>query len=149
MYFVTAGAEEIAALDAGSFDAVWQRTGEAFNIWTDAADELVPMCRFFSTGFGSKSAHLFTPDPAACASLEAGTEWQYEGVAFYVQLPVADGVCPGGSLPLYRGYNKDMGGAPNYRFTTSFIVIYEMQNEGWSFDNNGDVLIPFACVPRP
>jgi len=149
MYFVTAGPGEIAALDGGLFGGVWQRTGETFAIWTDPADGLAPMCRFFSAAFGSKSAHLFTPNPAECAALQAGTEWQYEGVAFYVELPVADGVCPGVSVSLYRGYNKGMGGAPNYRFTTDYRVIYQMQTAGWSFDNNGDALIPFACLPRP
>jgi len=148
-YFVTASPEEIAALDAGSLGGAWQRTGETFDVWTDPADGLVPMCRFFSTAFGSKSAHLFTPDPAECVSLQAGTEWQYEGVAFHVELPVADGGCTGASIPLYRGYNKGMGGAPNYRFTTDFRVIGQMQTAGWSFDNNGDILTPFACVPRP
>jgi len=146
MYFVTAFANEIAALDGGAFGGAWKRTGHAFSVWTDPADGLVPTCRFFSATFAPKSSHFYTPYAAECASLK-GTVWQYEGIAFYLQLTVGDGQCPGGTVPLYRLYNNGMGGAPNHRYTSSFQILYEMENMGWSQEGNGDTEA-FACVPR-
>ncbi|HTS22753.1 MAG TPA: hypothetical protein VMN79_13190 [Casimicrobiaceae bacterium] len=146
MYFVTAFPDEIAALDGGAFGGAWKRTGETFNVWTDPADGLVPTCRFFSATFAPKSSHFYTPYAAECASL-MGTVWLYEGIAFYLRLADDDGQCPGGSIPVFPLYNNGMGGAPNHRYTTSFQILYAMENMGWSQEGNGDTET-FACVPR-
>ena len=147
-YFVTASPEEIAALDGGAFGGVWKRTGQSFDVWTEASAGAVPTCRFFSTAFGPKSTHFYMPYAAECASLQAGPTWQFEGIAFYLKLPDADGLCPPDSIALYRLYNNGMGGAPNHRYTISPTIRDQMLVAGWSFEGNGTTKA-FACVPEP
>ena len=146
-YFVTAYSAEAAALDAGAFGGAWKRTGQVFDVWTGPASQAVPTCRFFNATFAPKSSHVYTPYAAECASLKAGTAWQYEGIAFYIRLPDANGVCAAGTIPLYRAYNNGMGGAPNHRYTTSLATLNQMLAAGWLFEGNGDTKA-FACVPQ-
>jgi plastocyanin len=146
-YFVTASTEEIIALDGGTFGGVWKRTGQSFNVWNAATNGAAPTCRFFSTAFAPKSSHFYTPYAAECASLQGGTTWQFEGIAFYLQLPNADGLCPAGSIALYRLFNNGMGGAPNHRYTTSLATLNQMLATGWSFEGHGTTKV-FACVPN-
>jgi plastocyanin len=144
-YFITASPDEIAVLDEGVFGGLWKRTGQSFKVWTGASDGAVPTCRFFSTTFGQKSSHVYTPYAAECASLQAGTTWQFENIAFYVGLPDANGLCHEGSIALYRLFNNGMGGAPNHRYTISAAIADEMLSKGWAFEGNGATRA-FACV---
>jgi len=145
-YFVTASPQEIAALDRGAFGGVWRRTGQSFNVWTGAINGAVPTCRFFSAAFGAHSSHFYTPYESECASLQAGTTWQFESIAFYIELPDANGLCPAGTIALYRLFNNGMGGAPNHRYTTNVDVLDQMLGAGWSFEGNGTTRA-FECVP--
>jgi hypothetical protein len=145
-YFLTAFPDEIAALDGGAFGGAWQRTGQTFDVWTGPTNGALPTCRFFSTIFTPKSAHFYTPYAAECAALKAGMGWQYEAIAFYLQLPDANGNCPAGTEVLYRLYNNGMGGAPNHRFTRSGALFNQMRAAGWIFEGNG-LTGAFACVP--
>lgn len=147
-YFESAFPDEIAALDAGAFGGVWKRTGQTFNVWTQAGASAaaVPTCRFFSTAFAPKSSHFYTPFAGECALVKTEPEWQYEAVAFYIALANADGSCPAGTVALYRAYDNGMGGAPNHRYTTSLAVLEQMLAAGWVFEGNGDTKV-FACVP--
>jgi hypothetical protein len=145
-YFVTSFPEEIAFLDAGAFGGVWQRTGQTFSVWTGATGDALATCRFFSTNFAPKSSHFYTPFASECTSLQANPNWQYESIAFYLQLPSAAGVCPADTVVLYRLYNNGMGGAPNHRYTTSAAAFNQMRAAGWVFE--GDATTgAFACVP--
>jgi hypothetical protein len=147
-YFETSFSDEIAALDGGAFGGAWKRTGQTFNVWPSATTAAaLPTCRFFSTIFAPKSSHFYTPYASECASLKAGTAWQYESIAFYIQLADANGVCPPGTIPLYRAYNNGMGGAPNHRYTTSLTILNQMVAAGWVFEGHGDTKV-FACVPQ-
>jgi hypothetical protein len=146
-YFVTAFPDEIAALDGGAFGGAWKRTGQTFDVWTGPTNGALPTCRFFSTIFAPKSSHFYTPYAAECASLKAGVGWQFEAVAFYVQLPDANGNCPAGTDVLYRLYNNGMGGAPNHRFVRSAVQFKQMRAAGWTFEGDGRTGA-FACVPQ-
>ena len=147
-YFVTANPLEIAALDNGLFGNVWARTGETFHVWRSlTVPGAAPTCRFFSDAFAPKSTHVYTPFDAECTALKANPAWAYEGIAFYVSLPDANGLCSTGTVPLYRAYNNGIGGAPNHRFTTNFATLQQMLAAGWSFEGNGNSHI-FACVPQ-
>jgi len=146
-YFVTAFPDEIAALDGGAFGGAWKRTGQTFTVWTQAVNGALPTCRFFSTIFTPKSSHFYTPYAAECASLKANAGWQYEAIAFYLQLPDVNGNCPAGTSILYRLYNNGMGGAPNHRFTTDPATFDQMRAAGWIFEGNG-LTGAFACVPQ-
>jgi hypothetical protein len=147
-YFETSFVDEIAALDGGAFGGAWKRTGQTFNVWPSPSNPAAaPTCRFFSTIFTPKSSHFYTPVATECASLKTGSAWQYEAIAFYIQLADANGLCPAGTIPLYRAYNNGMGGAPNHRYTTSLTILNQMLATGWVFEGNGDTKV-FACVPQ-
>ena len=153
-YFETAFPQEIAALDAGAFGGVWQRTGQVFTVWTGtgASALAMPTCRFFSTAFGEKSAHFYTPFPNECSNLQTNpalsAAWQLETpAAFYIALTDANGNCPAGTSPLYRVFNNSMGGAPNHRYTTDASIRAGMVAQGWSAEGNGPDII-FACLPQ-
>ena len=146
-YFETSFSDEIAALDGGAFGGVWKRTGQTFNVWSQASALAVPTCRFFSTAFAPKSSHFYTPFPSECAIVKTESAWQYESIAFYIALADADGNCGAGTIPLYRVYDNGMGGAPNHRYTTSLTILNQMIAAGWSFEGNGNTMV-FACVPQ-
>jgi hypothetical protein len=145
-YFVTSLPAEISALDGGAFGGAWKRTGQTFTVWSDASSGALPTCRFFSTSFAPKSSHFYTPYAAECTVLESNPGWQFESIAFYLQLPDANGNCASGTVILYRLYNNGMGGAPNHRFTTDAATFSQMQVAGWTFEGDGRTGA-FACVP--
>ena len=112
-YFVTSFPDEIAELDTGAYDSVggqfvWQRTGETFNVWSGPESGALATCRFYNA-FNATSfpEHFYTPYPAACAAVRANAQsnYQYEGIAFYLQVPDANGNCPIGTIILYRLYS--------------------------------------------
>jgi hypothetical protein len=147
-YFVTTSPDEIAALDSGAFGGVWARTGQTFKVWTDASSGARATCRFVTSFFAPKSAHFYTPYRVECAQLQVEDSiWQYEGIAFYIQVPDVNGLCAAGTVPLYRLYNNAMGGAPNHRYTTSLATLNQMVAAGWTFEGNGNTKA-FACVPQ-
>jgi hypothetical protein len=148
-YFETSFPAEIAALDGGAFGGAWKRTGQTFNVWTQASDNpaAVPTCRFFSTAFAPKSSHFYTPFANECEVVKTESAWQYEAIAFYIALADANGLCGPGTIPLYRAYDNGMGGAPNHRYTTSLAILNQMIAAGWVFEGNGNTMV-FACVPQ-
>jgi N-acetylneuraminic acid mutarotase len=150
-YFITSFPDEIAALDGGAFGGLWQRTGETFNVWPVSGGFASPTCRFFSVAFAPKSAHFYTPFPAECAIVEANPGWQFEAIAFYLQIPTGygtgNGFCPQGTVALYRLYNNGMGGASNHRYTTNLATFNTVLAQGWVFEGEANTNV-FACVPR-
>ena len=146
-YFETAFPDEIAALDGGAFGGVFKRTGQTFMVWPQTNPSAVPTCRFFSITFAPKSSHFYTPFAFECAIVKTYPQWQFENIAFYIKLADANGLCSGGTIPLYRLYNNGMGGAPNHRYTTSLTIFNQMVAAGWIFEGNGDTKV-FACVPQ-
>lgn len=146
-YFETAFSDEIAALDGGAFGGVWKRTGQTFKVWPEATGSASSTCRFFSTEFFPKSSHFYSPFVSECGSLLKNPGWQFEAIAFYLQLPEANGFCAERTSPLYRLYNNGLGGAPNHRYTTSAAVRDQMIAAGWIFEGNGNTKV-FACVPQ-
>src|ERR1700730_1926357 len=146
-YFETSFPDEIAALDGGAFGGVFRRTGQTFMVWPQTNPSASPTCRFFSTAFAPKSSHFYTPFASECAIVKTEPAWQFEAIAFYIQLAGLDGLCSGGTIPLYRLYNDGMGGAPNHRYTTSLAILNQMVAAGWIFEGNGDTKV-FACVPQ-
>ena len=146
-YFVTSFPDDIVALDGGAYGGVWKRTGQTFNAWPQPNAAASPTCRFFSTSFAPKSSHFYTPYANECASLKAGAVWQYEGIAFYLQLPDDNGNCASATISLYRMYNNGMGGAPNHRYTTSLAILNQMTTAGWIFEGDAATKV-FACVSQ-
>ena len=50
-----------------------------------------------------------TPFASECATVKNNPNWQYEAIAFYLQLPGVAGTCAAGTTVLYRLYNNGMG----------------------------------------
>jgi hypothetical protein len=144
-YFVTGIADEIAKLDNGTF-AGWARTGQQFLAYPTGTVATVPTCRFFSTAFGAKSSHFYTPNAAECTVVKANASWQFEAEVFGVALPSAAGACGTGTKPLYRLYNNGKGGAPNHRYATDLAIRSSMLAKGWIPEGSGNLGV-IACVP--
>jgi hypothetical protein len=145
-YFFTAGADEIAKLDAGVFEG-WVRTGRQFNVHSAPAAGRRTACRFFSTAFSPRSSHFYTPDAGECSTVRGNPDWQFEGEVFYTMAPAADGTCAAGTKPVYRMYNNGQGGAPNHRYTTEASVRALMLAQGWIAEGYGPVGV-IMCAPQ-
>jgi len=145
-YFHSADFNEINKLDDGIFGENWHRTYQFFRVWTAPGPGRVPVCRFFSVGFGAKSSHFYTPISSECTSLQAGAVWMFEGDVYFLQLADTTGTCPAGTVALYRMYNNGMGGAPNHRYTISRAIRAAMVQLGWVAEGDGPDTV-FACVP--
>jgi hypothetical protein len=135
-YFVTANADEIDKLDAGVFTG-WARTGESFKVYVSGDGGGAAVCRFFTVAFPPTSSHFYAPRGLGCEGTLANADWQFEGDVFYAPLPDAIGVCPNGTLPVYRLYNNGQGGAPNHRFTTSDTTRLQMLGRGYIAEGAG------------
>jgi YVTN family beta-propeller protein len=147
-YFHTADEVETRLLVDGLFGDDWHRTFDFWRVWTAAGPGRMPVCRFFSTAFGAKSSHFYTPYAAECQALQTPSSvWQLESTAvYYMMLTDASGNCPSNTVPLYRVYNNGMGGAPNHRYTTDAAIRAAMIALGWIAEGNGPNII-FACIP--
>jgi hypothetical protein len=145
-YFITANAAEIKKLDTGLFNG-WIRTGKQFNVYPVASAGLKTACRFFSTSFGIKSSHFYTPDAPECSTVMSNPSWQFEGDVFHTMPPAQDGSCPAGMSPVYRMYNNGQGGAPNHRYTTDTAVRTIMLAQGWIAEGYGAIGV-IMCAPQ-
>ena len=145
-YFMTHIADEIAKLDNGTFKG-WARTGKSFKVHADAAGGLNAVCRFFSTAFGAKSSHFYTPNAPECDVVKASPSWTFEAEVFHVVYPAFDGSCPAATIPVYRMYNDGQGGAPNHRYTTEMAVRNAMLALGWIAEGAGTIGV-IMCAPQ-
>jgi hypothetical protein len=143
-YFMTAIPNEITLLDNGTIKG-WVRTGHSFNVFVSGTPGTVEVCRFFSTAFGAKSSHFYTPYATECAIVKQNPNWQFEAAVFNMVPPKGDGTCDPGLKPLYRVYNDGMGGAPNHRQMTDLALFETMRSLGWKPEGQGVGVI--ACVP--
>ena len=144
-YFVTAIIDEIVKLDDGVF-AGWTRTGQTFKVYVASSSSRSNVCRFFSSSFGAKSSHFYTPDAAECSIVQANPNWVFEAVVFYMIRPNSVGNCAAGTLPVYRMYNNGQGAAPNHRYTTSLGVRNTMLGRGWIPEGYGPIDV--TCARR-
>jgi len=139
-YFLTAHADEMAAIDAGSAGPGWTRTGWSFLAYPADSPETgficspgecgVPVSRFYS--FFSNS-HFYTADAAEAAGIQQpGSEWMLEREEFRVALPDAAGQCAAGYAPVYRLYNNRFAfHDSNHRFVTDQGERAKMVAQGW------------------
>ena len=145
-YFMTTGAVEVTALDAGTFSG-WVRTGYQFKACKMGAPDVATVCRFFSTAFAPKSSHFYTNLKMECDLAKTYPAWTFEGEVFNVPGAAADGTCPVNTVPVYRLYNNGQGGAPNHRYVTMLAVRDQMLAAGWVVEGNLPGLA-FMCAPQ-
>jgi YVTN family beta-propeller protein len=140
-YFHTTGEVESRLLGDGLFGNAWDRTYDYFRVWTEQGPNRVQVCRFLSTAFGQKSSHFHTASADECETVKKNPHWQFEAMAYYVELPDGMGGCRAGTVPLFRLYNNGTGGAPNHLFTASSGVRDSAAGKGWTLEGVA------ACVP--
>lgn len=139
-YFLAAGADEIASIQAGNAGPGWELTGQSFKAWLappDPSFAAVPVCRFYGTPAGGPNSHFFTAEPDECDQVKRNGGWYYEGTGFYIRRVDASGHCPAGYLAVERAYNN---GFPrndsNHRFSTSDSTMRSMASQGWGVEGN-------------
>ena len=150
-YFITASADEIAKLDGGFFVG-WQRTGLSFKVEDPAANfvGLSPVCRFYGLPLAGLDSHFYSASPAECAAVmqRFPNAWELESSdVFQVRLPdLNTGVCPSGSVPVYRSWNARTDS--NHRYTTDPSVQQAMIAKGYVAEGYGPPPMPVAmCSP--
>ena len=126
-YFMTASDTEAAGIEAGAAGPGWQSTGYEF---VAAPYDAAPVCRFYAPA--PTNSHFYTADPAECDFLKThDTGWQYEGIAFQIEVPT-NGVCGAGRTPVTRMYNNRAAALDsNHRFTIDERVVAEMRARAW------------------
>ncbi len=145
-YFITSITDEITKLDNGTFVG-WTRTGRSFKVRPSPGKGLNAVCRFFSTAFGAKSSHFYTPNAPECTIVKANVAWTFEDEVFFIAYPDLDGTCPADTIPVYRMYNNGQGGAPNHRYTTDLDVRSQMLAQGWIPEGEGKIGV-IMCSPQ-
>jgi predicted esterase len=148
-YFITANADEAAAIDGGSAGAGWRRTGYSFRSGGPTA-----VCRFYGSTLPGPNSHFYTVDAAECQGLKDAQfsaddprrltvkSWNFESLDF-LSTPPTSGLCPSGTVPVYRAYNNGSarGVDSNHRITSSPAALQEAVARGWN--NEGVVM----CAP--
>ena len=102
-------------------------------MYADVPGGSSPVCRFFSTAFGAKSSHFYTPDANECTTVKANPNWQFEAEVFALPRPNAVGHLRRRRCPVYRLYNNGQGAAPNHRYTTSLATRTTMLDQGLDY----------------
>lgn len=143
-YFISNLQPDIDALDSGRISG-WQRTGGRFFVFAAGGGGLSPVCRYYIPPQHGNS-HFFSASPNECAAIanRIGFDPNYSGyiletsAAFNIYLPNTNtGACPGGSIPVYRLWNRRVDS--NHRYTTDRNVKNQMialgyVAEGYGFD---------------
>ncbi len=80
-YFITASPAEAAALDAGSANPGWTRTGVEWKAWASAAEMrgAVPVCRFVAARRERPRSHFYTGERRRMPDAQAEPGWKFEG----------------------------------------------------------------------
>lgn len=139
-YFLTASAEEAAALDASG---LWVRTGFHFRAWssTNDAPGTVSVCRFTGTPNVGPNSHFFTADATECAIVRTNPYWVYEGTAFRTLVPSA-GSCAVGASPVIRFFLSGTDVTQvRHRYVTDAAEAARMRALGWIEEG------PVFCAP--
>jgi hypothetical protein len=133
-YFLTAVADEAAAIDRGVVGPGWARTGFTFRAYaadTEAPGAL-PACRFFGTPGLGPSAHFYTANASECELVKANPRWLYEGIAFRTLVP-ANGQCAAGMAPVVRFFRPGaVVQEARHRYVKDPAEIARMRSAGWT-----------------
>ena len=140
-YFRTANIDEASVL-SGNPNLGWQVTGDNFIGYarTGYPAGAHEVCRFYGSVSPGPNSHFYTADQAECDGLRAlqqatpPTEprWNYEEMAFAVDLREG-AACPARApLPIYRAYNnRAIQNDSNHRYTTDLTFYNALIAQGW------------------
>jgi hypothetical protein len=144
-YFLTHIANEISDLDTGVHPG-WMRTQQSFRVFTSSSAQTSPVCRFYIPP-ASGDSHFYGRGTQECT--ETGQKFptfvNEDSQFFHVILPAA-GVCPAGTIPVYRVFNNRPGSA-NHRYTIDRNIRDLMvSQQHWIAEGDGPDLV-VMCVP--
>jgi len=143
-YFITSLAIEQAKLDAGLTPTPWTRTGQAFNAYETGNAFTSPACRLYIPPPLGDS-HYFGRDPAECnATIAQHPGFVTEAMTFFYTVLPTSGVCPGGTVPVYRVFSNRADA--NHRYTTDRATRDEMVAKGWLAEGDGPDRV-VMCAP--
>ena len=134
-YFVTADANEAAAIDAGAAGPGWSRTGYTFKSGGPnkagrfyGSPETNPQ-----TGLRlGPNSHFYSLETAEIAQVKTDAGWRFESYDFNAW-PLVAGQCRDGTIGVKRAYNRRWAeNDSNHRYTTSQAVYDQMVAAGWS-----------------
>ena len=119
-FFRTESRPESISVLSGGAGAGWRDTKGYFLAWRQASQGAVPVCRFYGTPGKGPNSHFYTADPGECSQVKSDPGWTYEGIAFYVKLPVSH-TCPGDAIPIYRLYNNRWTHSAQYKLEIAIM----------------------------
>ena len=145
-YFVTAGAGEMADIDAGRAGPGWQKSGYSF---TSSGTQGEQICRFYGNpalnAAGVRmgpNSHFYSLAGSECELVKQDPGWLYEGLAFNAFSMEAN-ACSLTQVPVYRVYNNDFArNNSNHRYTTSRQVYRSMLAQGWVGEGTALCVLP-------
>jgi large repetitive protein len=142
-YFVTWVTAEIANLDTGVTKG-WARTGQSFNVFTDAPAGTAAVCRIYIPP-GKGDGHFFGRDANECAgTIAKNPTFILESPDFFHLFPPNAGICAAGTVPVYRVFSNRPDA--NHRYTTSRATRDLMVTKGWLAEGDGpDTVV--MCAP--
>ena len=148
-YFISSLAGDIDALDSRRI-AGWTRTGLTFNVFPSQAasgGSAQAVCRIIIPPPHGDS-HFFGRSAEECADTLAKFPFMRQETpsAFFIALPAA-GVCPAGTVPVYRAFD-DRDDA-NHRYTTSRAVRDQMGMMGWEIEGDGPDFVVMCATTAP
>ena len=129
-YFLVADPGEKASIQAGNAGPGWTLTGHRFGAYAAGSSLRGHVCRFYAPG---PVSHFFTASQAECEALRThGLGWNYEGIAFDVDLPAAGGACARLQSPIYRLFNgRPQFNDTNHRYVADPVARDDMVAQGW------------------
>jgi hypothetical protein len=136
--------DEIAGLDAGTTSKGWQRTGFTFKTWPAPQPGTTPVCRYYIPPDKGDS-HFFGRGIDECnATGQKNPTFVLEDPAFMQTILPAAGVCPAGTVEVYRVFSNRVDA--NHRYMTSTAVRDQMVAKGWLAEGDGPNLV-VMCAP--
>jgi hypothetical protein len=148
-YFISSLAPDIDALDSGQISG-WMRTGSSFGVYPSqmaGSASVTPVCRIIiPPPFGD--SHFFGRSVQECADTLTKFPFMSQETpdAFFVTLPAA-GVCPEGTVPVYRVFSNRMDA--NHRYMTDRLLRDQMVMMGWIAEGDGPDLVVMCAPPAP
>ena len=147
-YFISALAPDIDALDSGRISG-WTRTGRVFGVFPSQAGGagVTPVCRIIIPPPHGDS-HFFGRSLQECTETLAKFPFMSQETpdAFFITLPVA-GVCPGGTIPVYRVFSNRVDA--NHRYMIDRTLRDQMAAMGWTIEGDGPDFVVMCMPPAP
>lgn len=134
-YFITWVGSEIALLDAGTTIKGWQRTNKSFKAYVTAQANTTDVCRIYIIPDRGDS-HFFGRGATECNdTMAAHPDFVLEDARFMAMILPAAGVCPAGTVKVYRVFSNRPDA--NHRYLTDLGTRAQMVAQGWVVEGDG------------